>query len=209
MMEAESRDDIDSLLLNILSFVLNSTIMGFFDQDPLTYFVRPRFQLNIEYFALVFEIAGLVSVLANCVFLIGKLRKAPTGFLLRGLLAISILISIFIFANILLLYVTFSLSTLTVTTWSLTAAQVLLISIETEAIKVFVPGLPEWIIYVLRGINTALAVALGLPQFFRGPIFTNPADPGVYTTVRMPRVLWLPNWLAIAQWRLPPHAPFC
>ncbi|KAL2913886.1 hypothetical protein HK105_206620 [Polyrhizophydium stewartii] len=156
--------------------------MGFFDRDPLTYFARPRFQLRIEYVALILEVAGVLAALGNLVFLIGKLRKAPTSFLLRGLLAVTIFVSIFMIAHFFLLYISFSPAALTVTTWGCTVAQVLIISVETESIKIFVFNLPDWIIYTLRGINALLAVALGLPQLFHGPIFMNPADPGFFTT---------------------------
>ncbi|KAL2913888.1 hypothetical protein HK105_206622 [Polyrhizophydium stewartii] len=164
---------------------------GFFDRDPLSYFARPRFELSIEYFALGFEIVGLLFAAGNCVFLANKLRRASSGFMLKGLLIVSLLVITMIISQFFLIYWTFSRASVMATTWSCTAAQVLLIFVTTDTIKVFVPNIQGWVLPTLRAFNGSIAIALATPGLLRGPLFVDTNAPGVVTAwYRATNAIW-------------------
>nr|KAJ3410789.1 hypothetical protein HK105_002814 [Polyrhizophydium stewartii] len=127
---------------------------GFFERDDILYFVRPRFLYSFEYAALVLEIAGFACALANAVFLITKLRAVPTSLLFRSLLAVTLCVIVFNTAHFFLIYFSFSRAALTATTWSCTAAQVLIVFVKANSIKLFVPNIRRWIINCLYAANT-------------------------------------------------------
>ncbi|KAL2914708.1 hypothetical protein HK105_205848 [Polyrhizophydium stewartii] len=130
----------------------------------------PRFIFAVEYVAIVFEVVGLLAAIANCVYLASKIRKASSGFLLKGLFVVSICIIIATIAQFFMLYIIFSRASYWITSWAITTAQVLIIIVETESIKVFVPSTSIQLINGLRIFNGIIFVVLALPAYLNGVI---------------------------------------
>nr|KAJ3415543.1 hypothetical protein HK105_001477 [Polyrhizophydium stewartii] len=143
----------------------------------------PRFIFAVEYVAIVFEVVGLLAAIANCVYLASKIRKASSGFLLKGLFVVSICIIIATIAQFFMLYIIFSRASYWITSWAITTAQVLIIIVETESIKVFVPSTSIQLINGLRIFNGIIFVVLALPAYLNGVIILR--DYGGLATVTL------------------------
>ncbi|KAL2914624.1 hypothetical protein HK105_205762 [Polyrhizophydium stewartii] len=166
---------------------------GFFEQNPSLWLTRPRFVFGLEYFGLAYEIFGLLCAVGNCVFLAMKIRKASSGFMLKGLFVGSVFCVILIISHFFLLYWSFTAASLTVMSWAGTIAQITVITVEAGSLKIFIPDISDRTVYSLHFVNMLASVALATPTLLRGYIFMDVSE-------THPVAVWYNNtftlWLA-------------
>ncbi|KAL2914706.1 hypothetical protein HK105_205846 [Polyrhizophydium stewartii] len=152
-------------------------VSGFFSNHWALEHLRPTFDLAVEYTALLTEIVGLLVMIGNCVFLGVKLSQTLSRKILMGMLVVSILMTVSIFFHILMIYLVFWPAVLTVTTWTLGAAQIAILVVETDSLAIFVPRFGDAFATKLKWIHMILHLALATPNYFHGPYFIGYEDP--------------------------------
>nr|KAJ3404073.1 hypothetical protein HK105_003966 [Polyrhizophydium stewartii] len=105
-----------------------------------------------------------------------KIRKASSGFMLKGLFVGSVFCVILIISHFFLLYWSFTAASLTVMSWAGTIAQITVITVEAGSLKIFIPDISDRTVYSLHFVNMLASVALATPTLLRGYIFMDVSE---------------------------------